>query len=474
MPAFNFPGSNSKKAADEALLESIRELLREELKRLSELGDSTNEDLSQVLPNHTSLEEITEAVRGCLNEQGSAPNQVSVQIDAVAGELRQITTMLSTLRREIADLKQAKSAAPEYDPKEFERVVTAELQTLIQASLGCLQDEMKEDLEESVRVEMVEALRGEIEADQNHPLREAALKSIIRNPSTDVWNDAVSAIERQALQDDAHDLWDSLVDRLSKIFDFRQEAARRAEDAARIASKREMEADPNHRLRLQVIEELKRKPETLAKVREALRHELTPELKKELKMELRTTVHEELESELRLPLLFNRRGEVDGSVSSTVRRNLLAGMEDLREAVKDEIWETVVKAYYEGIGATEEMDEDQWNAFLKAARELVDDRLKPKHRIKRRRLRKPDGFFRAIEPTVCDRTGDTIAIGDYYLVFRGTTIGLPISEEEAEELVEETEKDEWSAFDTDPDHVEPPWDGFPWDGDGPEQPRNAG
>jgi hypothetical protein len=423
----------------------------------------------------TSAAPMAEQIAEELTERLNAPEFTATRVPdtALMAELQQITTKLSSIRLQLMSLATVPPATPQEGPDAFENVVTARLEELIATRIHHMREEIRIRLEESVREEMIGNLRDEISSDEKHPLWETALRSVIEDPPDSLWNCTIDILEMEARKDVDHELWTRLVNRLALRSDVRREAERWARDEAMERMKREVREDPDHPLKLKAIAELKRSPEILKTIRQAVRHELISEVREQLKAELRPSVHAELESELRLALLFNKKGEIDGSVSSAVRRNIQEGMSNLREAVKDEIWETVVTTYFEALAAAEELDEDRWGEFLELATELVDDRLRPALQTKRRRLRKPDGFFRAIQPTTCDRTGDPIGVGDYYLVFRGTRIGLPILREEAEELVEQTKNDHWEGFSAEDGAKEPPWDGFPWEGEGPDQPERS-
>ena len=411
-----------------------------------------------------SFDKVTESA------EAQDPSLTVVTNNALMAELQQITTKLSGMRVHLMSQATITPVPPEGSHHDLEGIVTARLEDLIATRIHHMREEIRIRLEESVREEMLENLRNEISSDEKHPLWETALRSVVEDPPDSLWSNSLDILELEARKDVDHELWTRLVNRLALRSDVRRQAERWARDEAMGRITREVCEDSNHPLKLKAIADLKRSPEILETIRQILRQELSSEVREQLRKELRPSVHADLESELRLPLLFNKQGEIDGSASSVVRRNIQAGMADLREAVKDEIWETVVTAYCEAFAAAEEMDEDRWGEFLELASELVDDRLRPVVQTKRRHLQEPDGFFRAVQPTTCDRTGEPIGTGDYYIVFRGMRIGLPILREEAEELVEQTKNDNWEGFQAHNGAKEPPWNGFPWEGEGPDPP----
>ena len=366
---------------------------------------------------------------------------------------------------------------------------------------------LRETLSENVRASMMQELRVGISNDVDHPAHQMALQLLIANPTDEIrnrvvdqleayartddahkfWSDligrmianptdeirnrVVDQLEACAMADDAHELWSDLIGRLAANDDFRAQAEQRALDVACSKLRSEIDSDTEHPLKQQAVERLTNNPAIRDQTVVLMRQELLPGIKFKVKAELRETLRAELEHELRLPILYNRDGEIEDSVSSVVRRQLEAAVNVLREDVLNEVWKFTVKAICEGLAATDLLEPESWRSYVKLASELIDDRIAPLHKTPRRKLKTPDGFYRAIESVVCHRTQETIETGEYYLVFRGRIIGLPLTEDGANRLVQQTEDDESYNEDAEVGAVDFPWSGLPWNGDGPAYPH---
>jgi hypothetical protein len=216
--------------------------------------------------------------------------------------------------------------------------------------------------------------------------------------------------------------------------------------------------EQQHAARLTSELRSKLESEMVPQVRAELSRKLELGIRNELIAKLTPRVEAQLAQQLRMPLLISM-GAIDATVAGVLRKNMSGMSAELRELILDEIWAKVTGAILGAFAAASELKEEEWESYLEKARELIDDRIQGTFRAKRRKLRDPDGFYRAIEDRVCSRTGEAILPGDYYLVIRGRPIGLPLVESLAEELVED--QGEGDA-DTDADEIEPPYDGVPW------------
>ena len=211
----------------------------------------------------------------------------------------------------------------------------------------------------------------------------------------------------------------------------------------------------------------------ISELRSRLKSELMPLVHAELSVELKMGVRNELivmltpgveaklTQQLRMPLLLSKDGTMDSTVAGVLRQNMLGMSAELREQILDEIWESVSSAMVGGVAAVAEFDEEDWDHYLTKARDLIDDRIQGSFRPKRRHLAQPDGFYRAVNTGKCSRTGDAIDPGDYFLVFHGNTVALPLMAAHAKELVEETVSGTISELPG--TEVPPPWDGLPWE-----------
>lgn len=243
----------------------------------------------------------------------------------------------------------------------------------------------------------------------------------------------------------------------------------------------EVEADLKASLRDGAINQLRielrdhfEKSETgrlTSELRSKLEAELAPQIRLELISKFEWSIRKELlekfapevearlAKELRIPLLLAMDGSIEATIGGVLKQNLAAMRDDLRELVLDEIWEKVTGAILGAYAAVADFKEPEWRRYLQRARELIDDRILGSFPSKRRKLAYPDGFYRAVEKLVCTRTKEAILPGDYFLVFRGHPIGLPLSERVAWDLSKNgNAEDEESDLDL----IEPPYDGLPW------------
>jgi hypothetical protein len=379
-----------------------------------------------------------------------------------------------------------------------------------------LRIEAKSVLRETLKPEftalLLEELRNEILADEDHPIRIRAEQDLRGEAKAQVMRELGPEIREQLLQelrkevqsDENHPI------RRQAELDLSSDKYFHEQLAASLAEKLHAQARDNveHPINQMVATQLRSDPKFREIVASRLKSELALTVRKELRESLAPEVREALETQMLTPVLLNLNGEIEGSVAGILRRNMSACVDDLRETILDEIWQLVTTAMLESLGAAMlpfnseghplselalqaaievykprgdearerlssavtaavnmvhpglfDKGEDPWIRFARIAQEVIDDRLIPSSFHQSRNLGIPDGFFRAVKTHRCHATKELIQPGDFYVVVRGRRIGLPLTGRIAEKLVEDTAANELLKDDT---AIPPPWDGFPF------------
>lgn len=373
-----------------------------------------------------------------------------------------------------------------------------------------LRIEAKSVLRETLKPEftalLLEELRNEILADEDHPirlradqdLRDEAKAQFIRELGPEFRDQLLQELREEVQSDENHPI------RRQAELDLSADKYFQEQLAASLAEKLPAQARDNveHPINQMAATQLRSDPKFRETVASRLKSELTLTVRKELRESLAPEVREALEQQLRIPVLLSMNGQIEGTVAGVLRSNLSAAVKQVRESILDETWQLTTTAILESLAAvlmplnpdegplqeladddvvdgyedSEELasavtdavsvvhpelfedSDDPWARFARIAQAFIDDRLIPSPLPHSRKLSIPDGFFRALKGYKCDATNELIQPGDFYVAVRGLRIALPLTEEVAEELVERTAAHQLPADDT---AIPPPWNGLP-------------
>jgi hypothetical protein len=216
---------------------------------------------------------------------------------------------------------------------------------------------------------------------------------------------------------------------------------------------------------------------------QAVEEKLTPQVQDELRQKLKPEVEAQLARELSLPVVQNVSGRNKASIAAVIQQHLETCKDQLHEQVIQKIWLQLSSAIVEAFGAASTLDDDSlddamiaaldahetvmlgtfdpredasvginsedgvrkaveaaltslgfmsncgrehWQWYCSRAKAFIDKRVFQSSDSSES-MNPIDGFYRAIQSYTCDRTGRQIEPGDFYLVFGGLRIALPMT-----------------------------------------------
>jgi hypothetical protein len=439
-------------------------------------------------------------IRAKFNEQermSSEHQALNKSVSALAEELQQLTANTRVYTAAGIDQAMAQTRAAAINlPLELADRVAAKLDELATARIENLRQVLSNQIEPEIRRDLLEKIKPEIAEHlkvQKQHLETAAEEHILLQ----------YLVEKSGTE--VESFYEQLPLRL------RIEIKTAIREKLTPSVKEEIKTEIREQLREEEIPaiqqllryELANDPTFVAEVRGILKRDLTPEVRESLRLELRSSVESRLRQELNLPVFISQHAQNEGTIGMIIQRHIAECDETIRQGVYEETWKTVTTAILEALGATLPLsDEDdeipleearralgdldletslkldrildtvlssskfgnpltksRWERYLFKAKMLIDDRLYQIPAVGRANLQPPSGFFRALNKYTCDRSGEQILPGNYYMVLHGKHIAIPVKADIAKELSEVGNSEENKG---EKGEIVPPWSGLPF------------